>query len=108
MKEVIVEKEHRYGGKLRKPGDRYEAQKSHMQLGKALGWFREAPKVQTPAPLKAAVIDSSPVQSVATTKPARKTAGPRTASYGTRAMSVKPEADASAWPVQPTPTDEAE
>jgi len=92
MKEVIVEKEHRYRGKLRKVGERYEAEKQHIQLGKALKWFREAPAVPAPAPIyKPAPVVTRTAAAVPAKNVARKTAAVK---YGTRDVASTPSAPA--------------
>jgi hypothetical protein len=50
----LTTKQHRYQGKLRKPGDQYEIPgKTVPTLYKALGWVIDAPpKVEAPAPAR--------------------------------------------------------
>jgi len=43
MTEMITIKAHRYAGKMRAPGDKYEASGQNEKLVKALGWAKVAP-----------------------------------------------------------------
>lgn len=47
MKRMLTLKPHRFGGKLRKPGDEYEAGRAHARIMQALGVATRAPE---PAP----------------------------------------------------------